>query len=88
MATVDRLTVQIRDIVHAASEGDPERWVSCRDIQRRMGVTDGAACQAALRRAADEGWLATSGGRHIERVRITAEGIRVCRRALTRSRQR
>lgn len=79
MAPADPLVLRVRDAVHAAAEGDATRWVPVQEITARLALPDDAV-HAALRRAADEGWLITGGGRQIERVRLTEEGLRTCRR--------
>ncbi|HJQ60242.1 MAG TPA: hypothetical protein VJ890_25275 [Vineibacter sp.] len=77
---------RIRDAINAATNGEVQRWIALDDIERRLGLTDAAACRAAVRRAADAGWIATGGGRDVHSVAITLEGHRLARGR--RSRQR
>jgi hypothetical protein len=80
MAPVDRLAARLRDALHEAAEGDVRRWVPLHEIQKTLRVTDDAACQAAARHAADEGWMETTGGRDVHSIRLTAEGARTYRK--------
>jgi hypothetical protein len=79
----DRDAAHLRDLLHAATAGDVQRWVSLEYIRRLTGLTD-EACQAASRRAANKGWIATAGNRDVHSVRITAEGSRLGRRPRAR----
>lgn len=77
---------QIRDAVDSATDGKVLSWIALHDIVRLLGLTDAAACQGAVRRAADAGWIATGGDREVRSVSITYEGHRLARGRRSRRR--
>lgn len=77
MPTVAQLAIKIRNALHAAAGGNVEQWVALSDITPGLRIADEEVIQAAIRQAADHGWIATGGGRTVHSVRMTPEGVRL-----------
>jgi hypothetical protein len=70
------IAAEVRNITSRLSNGDTQRPVAVREIERVLKQTDDKALQAAIRHAADQGWLRTSGNRVVSSVVITPDGAR------------
>jgi hypothetical protein len=80
----DRDAVRLRDMLYAATAGDVRLWVSLEYVQRLATMTDNT-CQAAVRRAAENGWITVIGRPEVHTLRMTAEGCRLARQRRQRA---
>ncbi len=80
----DRDAVRLRNLLYAATAGNVRLWVHLEYVQRWATMTDDA-CQAAARRAAENGWIAVIGRPDVHTVRMTAEGCRLARQRRQRA---
>ena len=74
----ERNTVRLRNLLYAITVGGVRLWVRLEYVQHWAMMTDDA-CQAAARRAAENGWIAIIGRPDVHTVRMTAEGCRLAR---------
>lgn len=75
------LAARIRNALYQQTAGDSRCWVQLHELERALDLRIDATVQAAVRAAADEGWIRTTGGREILGIAMTEEGIRLCRGA-------
>ena len=79
MTVRNPLAIRIRNALYKDTAGDGGRWVQLQELARGLDLRLEATVHAAVRAAADEGWIRTTGGREILSIAMTEEGIRLCR---------